>query len=1046
MRDSVDASEIKALLQELEGVVGSPTTTKEENERPFSPKKRGSSNVDVAVSRYAGHLGQSKFSTYANTTNDSRRAVVPLWERLPPVNTVDITGDASCPVKSPVTASQKTFLRPKLVGGAVGASLQRMPLEGKVNNASPPKNDEQGLQQTKLTSQKQIQGEEKEPPTTSFSKEPLAQGEGEGEDREREVNFLPIMCARYINPAGITPRARWGHTLTPMQGQKLLLFGGMEIEEGETASLFEYDTHHISWDPVCVSGGVTPTPRTNHAACASGGRWLYISGGTTDRGTRILGDLYCYDIFTQEWTCLWEYGGSSTRSKHEPTPRFGHSMVSWEDRLYIFGGKTPKRDQGDSQSTQHVTVASTDVYVFSLTSRKWKRRIHAGKTMGLNGDGKNILNNRKPEETPLPAAPSVTQLTNVFSERPANRFFHAACVLGDCMYINGGTGDGGVILSDTWFLDLRKQHWVLLHNGRTADSFPREKHHLFACGEALLVVGGCSASSHSTRITLKYHNFVAVLPFEGNDSPCWIPVAMGNVSIVAPNRKSFGAAFAGGFVHVFGGVSGSEPASNSMVRFLAADGYFETDSRSWAKSNADALTSMMRHIREASISTMFDTYAIPRSWDGETGIDTLSNRPYGVHRGFLQQRAPKFWEDLKRCRMEHVKPAGTGSAMPSLDLTDPLKDAFTPSPVFSTTGGVATTSTAAGETHPSHAVAYFTEGNSRIQGLSVSLSAEQLQCLLDYIYWGDVRHRILLEQEEEEYTKDANVSGQGDAMQEEAKVLQALRHAADVYDLNPLMDICDALLARSRKKLKQAHERSTRQLQADLLSLLESSNSATATVLFVDPHTKQKSVYSLHPFILMAASSFFNDLLRPLVSGEKTTFQVGPVAAKMRSAGRGSSQTRRDILVGPVSVPYLAVKPLLRFLYTQRLTVPREAVFATLLGSHLLDVAPLQAYCESILAREEVNYDTAGQFYSLGRKYHAPLLQETALLTAVLGYAEVCRSPAYKALSEKEAREIDAVAHELGATSWIAPPQAVSEVKPAAVYQLRWNASSPLSK
>ncbi|ESS68657.1 hypothetical protein TCDM_02594 [Trypanosoma cruzi Dm28c] len=190
------------------------------------------------------------------------------------------------------------------------------------------------------------------------------------------------MCARYINPAGITPRARWGHTLTPMQGQKLLLFGGMEIEEGETASLFEYDTHHISWDPVCVSGSVTPTPRTNHAACASGGRWLYISGGTTDRGTRVLGDLYCYDISTQEWTCLWEYGGSSTRSKHEPTPRFGHSMVSWEDRLYIFGGKTPKRDQGDSQSTQHVTVASTDVYVFSLTSRKWKRRIHAGKTIG----------------------------------------------------------------------------------------------------------------------------------------------------------------------------------------------------------------------------------------------------------------------------------------------------------------------------------------------------------------------------------------------------------------------------------------------------------------------------------------------------------------------------------------------------------------------------------------------------------------------------------------------------------------------------------------
>ncbi|ESL07080.1 hypothetical protein TRSC58_05237 [Trypanosoma rangeli SC58] len=1034
MWDSVDAGEIRALLHELEDVAGTPTTANEEGEQPFSLRKRGSSNVDGVVSLYSSYFGQSKFSTYAGTTNDSRRAVVPLWERLPPLK----TDDASSPIMSATNSFTKTFLRPKLLGGTAGVSPQGVSLEKKDDAADSLKQDRQTPQESDLPPQ--VNGELPTSPSRVLVEHDA------GENSQREVNFLPLMCARYINPAGITPRPRWGHTLTPMQGHKLLLFGGMDIEEGEAASLFEYDTRHVSWDPVFVSSNVIPTPRTNHAACASGGRWLYISGGATDRGTRILGDLHCFDMCTQEWKCLWEYGSSSLQNKKEPTPRYGHSMVVRDDRLYIFGGKTLRRDQRDSQGAQHVTLASTDVYVFSLNSHRWRRRIHAGKATVVDDAEKNISATATTKDASPTTAAAVTPSKNVVSGRPTQRFFHAACLLGDCMYINGGTGDSGTILNDTWVLDLRKQHWSLLHDGGSADAFPREKHHLFACGEALLVVGGCGTSDHSTCITAKYHNFVAVLPFATDVAPRWIPVAMGNLSIVAPNKKSFGAAFSGGFVHIFGGVCGSEPASNSMVRFLAADGYFETDSRSSVVSNADALTSMMRHVRENGITSMFDTYVLPRCWDGETVIDMASDRAYGVHRVLLQQRAPKFWEDLSRCRMEHVRPSrNNGIVESALGVSVSSDGASMPSPTTSATIPVAVTSMASGDTHQSHAVAYYTEGNSRIQGLLVPLTADQLQCLLDYIYWGDVSHRILLEQEEEveeDNVEDANTSGQRRVMQEESNFLQAIRRAADVYELHPLKCICDALLAHSRKKLKQAHARSIKVLQSDLLSLLESASSATVTVLFVDPHTKQKSIYSLHPFILMAANSFFNDLLRPLVTGERTTFYVGPVAAKMKSGGRGSSQTRRDILVGPVSVPYLAVQPLLQFLYTQRLTVPREAVFSTMLGSYLLDVSPLQAYCESILAREEVNYDTAGQFYSLAGKYHALLLQETALLTAVLGYAEVCRSPAYKALSEKEAHEIDAVALELGSTSWIAPPQSVSEVKPAAVYQLRWNASS----
>ncbi|CBH12397.1 hypothetical protein, conserved [Trypanosoma brucei gambiense DAL972] len=1026
MWNEVSASEVEALLGELRDIVSDPVvmsvTKSGEDKQPISEEKTKPKAV--------GRVG---FSTYAGVT-ESRRTVVPLYERLPP-----ITPPVVCSIRDELTMSGADTLRkgflllPNLTGDDEGMPQRPM---------SPNE-----VRRLLCCAESSARGGAANNSATS----PTVGEGGDVKDSYREPNFLPIMCARHICPGGIVPRARWGHTLTAVQGHKLVLFGGMDLKEGDTSDLFEYDAHHVVWDPVLVADGVGPTPRTNHAACAAEDRWLYVSGGTTARGTIILGDIYRFDTWTHEWKCLWEYKGigtsaSNSTSKNEPTPRFGHSMLHRDGRLYIFGGRALKRNHSGSRGDAVTCMASADVYVFSLTSGKWKKRIQAGKENTVSDEAKApgsagpCASERQENESAVELPPT----------RPTVRFHHAACIMDSTMFINGGIDGDSVTLADTWALNLKEGRWIRLHDGSTADAHPREKHHLFACGSCLLAVGGCSASDRRSLVSRRCRNFVAALALESENklgSVSWFPLAMGNAAAVVPNRKSFGAAFSGGFVHVFGGICGCEPPSNTMVRFLAADGYFATDSTmvpSSSAGNKEGAISMMRSVRESGDFVTYDAYILPRSWDGDVEVDTVANRPFGVHRALVQQRAPKFWEDVLRCRTSVAK-----------SIISPTADASSQLVNFACNPGLAESGTAdnptvgscnrAGcdeEPNQAHVTAYYTEGNSRVQGLSVSLTANQLQCLLDYIYWGDMRLSMLTELDDDNVSNRGREDLQKTAAQEEVRTVQSLMRAAEVYELPLLHALCNALSSGNIKELREARKRCGEQLQEDLLHLLKTSRGATATVLFVDPHTKQQVSCSLHPFILTASNSFFKDLLRPLLTGEKMAFQMGSVSAKLCAAGRyAASKSRRGIVVGPVPMPYLAVQPVLCFLYTRQLQIPRESVFATMLGSRLLDVAPLQAYCETILAREEVNYDTALHFFSLAGRYQAPLLQEIALLTAVMGYGVIRPTMRTVDLSEEEVKEIAAVAEELGTDTWVPPPQTSTVAKTREEYQARWDAS-----
>ncbi|KAG5504977.1 hypothetical protein JKF63_04424 [Porcisia hertigi] len=1202
MEDEVDARDIAALLAELQDVGRTAANGRDAaNTAPHSHPRDGvgeggtgtntrahpcsgsaarlghSSSTAVAASKALAPVG---FSTYnsadaglSDAQHDSQRlSATPLGVRLTPLGGGD-SATNPYPIPSPPPATHRQAAAPTspyranavASAGAPRPSLtpqSALPplpsLAARALGAASSSATGSGGDPTKVTPSSVLPAVSTWPTSSDAtasdkgrtpSKAPavvadvVATATPSALAAPREVNFLPVMCARYLRPVGLTPTARLGHTLTPVTPETLLLFGGLDVHGEETASLMAFNVTNTSWEPLYTHSGA-PVARYSHAACAYDGRYLVISGGVAQHGNEVLNDIHIYDLHTHQWRCVWDgQRDGSLENRNEPGPRFGHTMVLHDDRLYLYGGKTTsesrlhtQRGSGSGGATSATTAAATlasglDVYVFSLNTYRWRRRVRTVKERSIFPAAQNA--GVDGEDVSAEAQLEVRA-------RPAARVFHAACIRGNTMYINGGSGVSEV-LTDTWSVHLSTGEWHCVHRGGTADAIPREKHAIFVCGEALLLVGGCSSGSvlHE-RITGKFTHFAVVLPLVGTavNTPCWIPVAMGNMSIVQPHKKSFAAALTGGFVYVFGGVSGAEPATNSMVRFLAADGYVsENDPVSGHSSVGDGSMQRLRlklqQLQEQQRGTPFDCYVyagtygsadvasaiarLPGPWSlGGSGEDVGLQKRHqhvkggeedvpiaGLHRAIVQQRAPLLLKQLEACRSELYN---CGGGAVSCNAKAPLQQHHTSSGSVSDTetrgqgdevdvllrqvaeghrGGATKTISTLSPSKGGSAAAgasvggaagglpvYFTNGTARVPGLEHSLTADALQCIIDYVYWGGLKaeYRALLEEERDE-DDDGGVEANGKRPTESTsaisftteyrlrlvRTLECVKAVGEAYALAPLAAICAGLLAGDREQVRLARQRSGEQLCSDMAALLSApSTGPNTTMLVVDPHTKEQSAHVLHACVLLTASDFFTELLRPLyraviggtACGGKSFNQVGSLSAKLSTAAAASplalltSSSKRTLLIGPVPLPIPAVHPILRYLYTQQLQVSDEIAFEVMLGAHELGLTELQALCEAVVARQEVNYQSCCSLYYLARKHQAPLLEEIALLTAVSGFAEVSHTSAYQSLLEEEKMQIKAVAEELGSSTWLPPPPP-REMKSKAAYSALWNASAP---
>ncbi|KAL6713652.1 Negative regulator of mitotic exit [Lecanora helva] len=161
------------------------------------------------------------------------------------------------------------------------------------------------------------------------------------------------------SPPGPRPAGRYGHTLNIL-GSKIYVFGG-QVEGYFFNDLIAFDLNALQnsnsrWDMLLQNSndgglpeGHIPPARTNHTIVSWNDK-LYLFGGTN--GTTWFNDVWSYDPKQIAWTQLDCIG-------YIPAPREGHSAALVGDVMYIFGGRT---EQGEDLG---------DLAAFRITSRRW---------------------------------------------------------------------------------------------------------------------------------------------------------------------------------------------------------------------------------------------------------------------------------------------------------------------------------------------------------------------------------------------------------------------------------------------------------------------------------------------------------------------------------------------------------------------------------------------------------------------------------------------------------------------------------------------------
>ncbi|KPI37146.1 Tip elongation aberrant protein 1 [Cyphellophora attinorum] len=159
-------------------------------------------------------------------------------------------------------------------------------------------------------------------------------------------------------PPGQRPPGRYGHTLNIL-GSKIYIFGG-QVEGYFFNDLLAFDLNALqnpgnTWEFLMqneVDGGLhgpRPAPRTNHTVISYNDQ-MFLFGGTN--GTRWFNDVWSYDPKANAWTEMGCIG-------YIPAPREGHSAALVGDVMYIFGGRT---EEGNDLG---------DLAAFRITSKRW---------------------------------------------------------------------------------------------------------------------------------------------------------------------------------------------------------------------------------------------------------------------------------------------------------------------------------------------------------------------------------------------------------------------------------------------------------------------------------------------------------------------------------------------------------------------------------------------------------------------------------------------------------------------------------------------------
>ena len=166
---------------------------------------------------------------------------------------------------------------------------------------------------------------------------------GIGSQRFKEVSAFSTVTKSWeeITTSGKPPPERNGHVAwIDEENQVMYVHGGQSTKREAMADLYALQLETGSWSRVTLAEE-QPEERTNHSVATIANR-AFIFGGSSPV-TPFMKDLWSFNFGALDWSQGRLNGQGWTRHTTRgqgPAPRKAHSMVSFEGKLYIFGGIT----------------------------------------------------------------------------------------------------------------------------------------------------------------------------------------------------------------------------------------------------------------------------------------------------------------------------------------------------------------------------------------------------------------------------------------------------------------------------------------------------------------------------------------------------------------------------------------------------------------------------------------------------------------------------------------------------------------------------------
>jgi len=297
------------------------------------------------------------------------------------------------------------------------------------------------------------------------------------------------MACYPISTTGDGPGPRVGHA-SLLVGNAFIVFGGdtkLADNDDLDDTLYLLNTSTKHWSRA-LPQGPRPTGRYGHTLNILGSK-IYIFGGQVEGF--FFNDLVAFDLNSlQSSASRWEVLLPNTKDQisphgRSPPPRTNHSIVSWQDKLYLFGG------------TDGV-IWFNDVWTYEPRSNTW------------------------------------TEL-DCIGYIPVAREGHSAALVNDTMYVFGGRTQEGVDLGDLAAFRITSRRWYMFQNMGHSPS-ARSGHSMTAFGKHVITLAGEPSSSVADRneLSMAYILDTSKIRYPPNES------AAPQQAINAPRKMSGG--------------------------------------------------------------------------------------------------------------------------------------------------------------------------------------------------------------------------------------------------------------------------------------------------------------------------------------------------------------------------------------------------------------------------------------------------------------------------------------------------------------------------